>query len=45
MKLTICLLKKDFRDCEKSIYEKKEKYSVSEMFPCELKFVIDICKR
>ena len=33
------------RDCAKNVYEKKEKYSVSEMFSWKLKPVTDICKR
>ena len=27
---------------KKNLYEKKEKYSVNEVFSCEIKFVIDI---
>ena len=33
------------RDCTKNVYQKEEKYSVSEVFSCKLKFVINVCKR
>lgn len=33
---------RQLRDCAKNLYEKKEKYSVNEVFSCEIKFVIDI---
>ena len=35
---------KQLRDAYK-VFEKKEKYAVSEMFSCELKFVIDTFKK
>ena len=35
---------KQLRDCAYKVFEKKEKYAVSEMFSCELKFVIDTFK-
>ena len=33
------------RDCAQAVYEKREKFSLSEMFSCELKFVIDLLKK
>ena len=33
------------RECEESVFIKKEKFSLGEMFSCELKFVIDILKK
>ena len=33
------------RDCVKAVFEKKHKFSLSEMFSCELKFVTDLLKR
>ena len=36
---------KQLRDCAKNVFEKREKFSVSEMFSCELKFVMEICKK
>ena len=36
---------KQLRDCAKNVFKKREKSSVSEMFSCELKFVMDICKK
>ena len=33
------------RDCVKAVFEKRHKFSLSEMFSCELKFVIDLLKR
>ena len=36
---------RQLRDCDRVVFEKKEKYSVSEMFSWELKFVIDILKK
>ena len=36
---------KQLRDCAYKVFEKKEKYAVSEMFSCELKFVIDTFKK
>ena len=35
---------RQFRDCAKIFHEKKENFSLSEMFSCELKFVIDLLK-
>lgn len=32
-------------DCAKRFTKLKEKYSRSKMFPCQLKLVIEICKR
>ena len=36
---------KKLRDCASKVFQKKEKYVVSEMFSCELKFVIDVLKK
>ena len=36
---------RQLRDCAQAVYEKKEKFSLSEMFSCELKFVIDLLKK
>ena len=33
------------RDCMQAVYEKREKFSFGEMFPCELKFVIALLKK
>lgn len=33
------------RDCAKEVFKKKEKYVISKMFPCKLKFLIDILKK
>ena len=36
---------KQLRDCVRAVFDKKERYSLIEMFSCELKFVIDNCKK
>ena len=36
---------KKLRDCASKVFQKKKKYVVSEMFSCELKFVIDMLKK
>ena len=33
------------RNCTKAVHEKKEKFCLSEMFSCELKFVTDLLKK
>ena len=35
---------RQLRDCAAAVFNKKEKYSLIEMFSCELKFVIDLLK-
>ena len=35
----------ELRDCAQAVYEKREKFSLSEMFSCKLKFVIDLLKK
>lgn len=36
---------KQLRDCAKAVFDKKEILSLIEMFSCELKSTIDICKK
>ena len=36
---------KQLRNCVKDVFKKREKFSVSGMFSCEFKFVIDVCKK
>ena len=36
---------KQLRGCAENVFKKKEKYSLIEMFLCELKFTLDICKK
>ena len=39
------IIAKQLRDWAEAVYEKKESYSLIEMFSCELKFMTDICKK
>ena len=39
------IIAKQLRDCAKNVFEKREKFFVTEMFSCELKFFIEICKK
>ena len=36
---------RQLRDCAAAVFTKKQKYSVSKMFSCELKFAIDLLKK
>ena len=36
---------KQLRDCAKAVFDKKQKFLFIGMFSCELKFVINICKK
>lgn len=36
---------RQLRDCAQAVYEKREKFSLSEMCSCELKFVTDLLKK
>ena len=39
------IIAKQLRDCAKNVFEKRETFFVTEMFSCELKFFIEICKK
>ena len=39
------IMTRRFRDCAAAVLIKKQKYSLSQMFSCELKFVIDLLKK
>ena len=36
---------RQFKDCAESVFKKKKKFVISEMFSCELKFNCDILKK
>ena len=36
------IMARQLRDCALAVRQKKEKFSLSELFSCELKFVIDL---
>ena len=39
------IMTRQLRDCAAAVFTKKQKYRLSEMFSCKLKFVIDLLKK